>query len=83
MLKEIWHYANQTGTVSRMQRAATTFFHALSAVDEKSSFFTAIPFFCQYGSDDVFVVLISSYLKFWIQLCQISTFISEFMILKI
>jgi hypothetical protein len=47
-----------------MQRAVTTFFHTFSAVDEKSSFFPAIPFSSQYGSDDAFVVLISSYLKF-------------------
>ena len=83
-LKEIWHYAIQTGRVSRTKRTVTTFFHALSAVDENFSFFSpAIPFCSQYGNDYVFVVLISSYLKHWIQLCQISVFISEFMILKI
>jgi len=82
-LKEIWHYAIQTGRVNRTKRTVTTSFHALSAVDEKSSFLPAIPFCSQYGNDRVFVALISSYLKLWIQLCQICAFISEFMILKI
>ena len=84
MLKEIWHYAIQTDRVNRMQRAVTTFVHAFNAVDDKISLFSSpFRFFSQYGSDNIFVVVISSYLKFWIKLCQISTFISEFMILRI
>jgi hypothetical protein len=45
LLKGMLHYAIQIGRVNGLQRAMTTFLHAISAVEEKSSFFPRLSVF--------------------------------------